>query len=261
MRTVFKDAEVRQSTSKRTIAGFTKAAANINPRTEISVSHLQRGSNKTDTSKFKTAPKGMWQFRLIAVMLFVFSALLAIALISYTPKDEINTQLSLSEIWGLITGNGTVYAKIGLISNWLGLAGAIFSNFLFSSTLGYVIILLPAILTLWGLDLFKTYSISERTIKLTTIYFIFGLMFSATFGTFSLFGWFPDLSRQWYGAAGEFTARLTNNLIGKIAGLSVYIAAMILTIILSFKIALRDAFREAGEFFSPVSSKLKPVFG
>ena len=261
MRTVFKDADVRQSTSKRTIAGFTKASANINPRTDIGVSHSQRGSTKADSSKFKTSPKGMWQFRLIAVLLFLFSALLTIALISYTPKDEINTQLSLSEIWGLITGNGTVYAKIGLISNWLGLAGAIFSNFLYSTTLGYVIILLPAILTLWGLDLFKSYTISERTIKLTTVYFIFGLMFSATFGTFSLFGWFPDLSRQWYGAVGEFTARLTNDLIGKIAGLSVYIAAMILTIVISFKIALKDAFRQAGVFFSPVSSKLKPVFG
>ncbi|MBI5324734.1 MAG: DNA translocase FtsK [Ignavibacteriae bacterium] len=36
---------------------------------------------------------------------------------------------------------------------------------------------------------------------------------------------------------------------------------MILTIVIAFKIALKDALREAGEFFSPVSSKLKPVFG
>ena len=95
---------------------------------------------KTKSSKSRNFDR---QLKIIAILFFAFAVLLFFALISYTIKDESNTQIRISDFWGLLTGDEVIHAKAARTKNWLGLFGAFLSNFLYNFTFGYIIIFLP----------------------------------------------------------------------------------------------------------------------
>ena len=65
--------------------------------------------------------------------------------------------------------------------NWLGILGAHFSYFFIKSTIGYFSIVFPAILFLWGISFFKTFTF-KTLIHTTNFLLISGLTFASLFG-------------------------------------------------------------------------------
>ncbi len=220
----------------------------------------QKNAKSSISDKPKLNLKDTWQVKVISLLLFIFAGMMFVALLSYTHKDEVTAQISIKDFWGIITGNAVAIAKMNSTYNWLGIAGAVLANFLYSSTLGYVMILLPLIILMWAKDIFKKNIVHDRTIKVTITYFVFGMLFSATVGTFQHFGWFPELARQWYGTVGEFTARSVVGLLGKIPALSLFIAGMALTVYITYRIALKEVFTLITPYLVPVSSRIFPFF-
>jgi hypothetical protein len=134
-------------------------------------------------------------------MLFAF--LLAIALLTYSQADEANAELSMRDVSGIMRGDDEMRARADTTQNWLGLFGAVISNFLYNHTFGIATLMLPAIIVWWAKHLFVTQSIPRIVMKRTATAIILGVCGAAIFGVFQLNPLdAPRFSPEWSGAIG-----------------------------------------------------------
>ncbi len=169
--------------------------------------------------------------RIISVLMLFLALLIFLSMISYSPKDYLNTRLSFSEFTGIFTGNDVVRARIESTQNWLGLLGALVSEFLYNSTIGIAAFLFPAFLAIWAKNLFQHLRIPERLLKITLAAFSIGLLFSSTVAAFSNISWLPDLGYYWYGAVGMLLADIFSMLLGTVGTFLLFIAACTVVVI------------------------------
>ena len=73
----------------------------------------------------------IWSF-----MGIVFSFMLLLSLVSYTPADQANGQVRVLDLWKVVTPDEALQAKADRTQNLLGLLGAIISNWFINSTIG-----------------------------------------------------------------------------------------------------------------------------
>jgi len=172
------------------------------------------------------------QLKSLAVVLFLFAILLAIALVSYTSEDDANAQLTLNELFDLISGDERLQYRAENTYNFLGIIGAFISKLLYHSTVGYIIVFLPYFISLISKDLFKELEITNSTLKKLIVFILFTILFSAFTGTLTNFEYFSTMSLEWSGTVGLFIAQITTNLVGNVGSLLIYLASMIALIIL-----------------------------
>jgi S-DNA-T family DNA segregation ATPase FtsK/SpoIIIE len=184
------------------------------------------GSATPPPKPFKNHQQHM---RILAILLFLFSALLFLALVSYTSRDEANAQLSMHEVNGLFRGDDIVRAKAETTQNWLGLVGAVVSNVLYNNTFGYAAMVLPFLIALWGKDLFLKFTVPHKQIRQTSVILTIAVIFSGIMGTSQLI--FPEIPREWSGAIGQFLSAILSGLIGKTGSFLVLISGVIITLI------------------------------
>jgi len=165
------------------------------------------------------------QWKVIAVFSMLFAFLLAIALITYTQADAANAELSMRDVSGIVRGDDEMRAKADTTQNWLGLFGAVISNFLYNHTFGIATLMLPAIIVWWAKHLFVTQSIPRIVMKRTATAIILGVCGAAIFGVFQLTPWMPTFSPEWSGAIGQFLASVLSDFIGKIGAFLLLTAA------------------------------------
>lgn len=172
------------------------------------------------------------QFRIIAILMACFAALLLVALISYTSRDEANTELSFHDIGGIIRGEEAVRAKADTTYNWLGILGAVLSNFLYNSTFGYSALTLPFLIVWWAKHLFVKQTIPQSVVKYTSTTLTLCVLFAGIMGTFQLITWMPEISREWSGAIGQFLSGVLSDIIGRIGSLLVLLCGVAITLII-----------------------------
>jgi hypothetical protein len=197
--------------------------------------------NEPDVSDIITIRKQK-QIKIIAVLLFLFSILLIIALISYTPKDEPNTTISLHEILDVMKGNALARAKFDTTQNWLGLIGAIISNFFYNKTFGISILFLPVFIILYSKELYKQLRISDKLIKNTIIYLLLAILFSGFFGTLQHISLFSFIPKEYSGAVGQFLSSVISNFIGSIGSILLFLTGIVLTVILGTDIKFKELY-------------------
>ncbi|MES2765664.1 MAG: DNA translocase FtsK [Bacteroidota bacterium] len=184
------------------------------------------GSATPPLKPFKNHQQHM---RILAILLFLFSALLFLALVSYTSRDEANAQLSMHEVNGLFRGDDIVRAKAETTQNWLGLVGAVVSNVLYNNTFGFAAMILPFLIALWGKDLFLQFTIPHRQIRQTSVLITLAVLFAGIMGTAQIL--LPEISREWSGAIGQFLSAILSGLIGTIGSFLVLLAGVVITLI------------------------------
>ena len=156
------------------------------------------------------------QWKLIAVFSMLFAFLLAIALLTYSQSDAANAELNMRDVSGIVRGDDEMRARADTTQNWLGLFGAVISNFLFNHTYGIGTLMLPAIIVWWAKHLFVTQSIPRLVMKRTAMAVSLGVLGAGIFGVMQLTVWLPTLSPEWSGAIGQFIASVLSDFIGKI---------------------------------------------
>lgn len=165
------------------------------------------------------------QWKVIAVFSMLFAFLLAIALLTYTQADEANAELSMRDVSGIMRGDDEMRARADTTQNWLGLFGAVISNFLYNHTFGIATLMLPMLIVWWAKHLFVTQSIPRIVMKRTATAIILGVCGAAIFGVFQLTPWMPTFSPEWSGAIGQFLAAVLSDFIGKIGAFLLLAAA------------------------------------
>ena len=177
--------------------------------------------------------------QILGIFMALSSVLLLLALISYTPKDEANADMTLYDIIAVLKGDPAMQVKSDTTQNWLGLFGAVFSHLMFNGAIGYVAIIFPFLGLLWSKDVFFMERIASRTLKFTGLILLISGMMSGLLGTMQQI--IPSMANEWSGVFGQFEAFVLSSLIGKVGSLLFFIVALFLTITLGFGISIKTS--------------------
>ena len=164
--------------------------------------------------------------------------LLLLALVSYDPVDEASASIHVSDLFKVFTGDAAARAKADTTRNWLGLVGAVISDFFVTSTIGYSVMVVPFLMILWGWTILRQTDL-RRVIGITNVTLVGALLVSSAFGMIRLFLAETGPGMEWSGLIGDFIATRLSQLLGKAGGTVVIAVAAIVTIVLAADLDLR----------------------
>ncbi len=144
-------------------------------------------------------------------LLIAFSLLLTIALISYSEKD----QARISALKDIVQFFREVFSSRDSTVNYLGLAGAIISDFLIISFLGYFTLIIPAIISIWGFVLIKKET-KIRYIQLSIYLFLLMMDLATITGLVKIFSGTQSSLIKFCGTTGYFFAAVLYQITGGI---------------------------------------------
>ncbi len=166
----------------------------------------------------------------ISILLLLSALLLLLALVSYTPLDQANADVGVGDVFGLFTNDPVIAAKADTTENWLGLLGAFLANFLINATVGYSTLILPFLIGLWGVTIYKGTGY-ERLARISLYTLGVIVIVASLFGTTQLVSWMPHPAHEWSGVIGAFIATIFTGLIGSAGSFLILIATLTITLI------------------------------
>jgi len=185
----------------------------------------------TSTRKTERRPRSDRRKAILAILLLTAGLLIAVALATYDITDE-SLSIGTKDLWGGLTGNADALVKADRVHNALGLTGALVSDVLIKSTLGYSAAVFPFLMILWGWAMLRRKDFGP--VMLVTNYVLAGaLLVSAAFGMSRIV--FADAApgTDWSGVVGDYVASLLTRLVGKIGGTVIVGVAMLITIVMA----------------------------
>ncbi len=204
---------------------------------------VQQNRNRTDASSSRRvtgSERGHRKTAVIALLMMAAAILVFLALVSYDAGDEANADIRMTDLFKVFTGDPVVKAKADTAHNWLGLVGAIISEFLIKSTLGYCVFVFPVLLLIFGWTILRNGDPGKiaRTANYTLAA---ALLVSTSFGMARLI--FPDgaLGMEWSGVVGDFLANALSQLVGRAGGALVLLTGLLVTAVLAVHLDIRRA--------------------
>jgi|YNPMSStandDraft_2_1061718.scaffolds.fasta_scaffold00807_3 S-DNA-T family DNA segregation ATPase FtsK/SpoIIIE len=161
---------------------------------------------------------------IIGILLVLIALLFFIALISYSPADQSNTEISVKELIQLFRNDDAIRAKFETTHNWLGILGALIADFFLHDTFGYVSLLLLLLPLWWARDLFRTGTVDDSTWRRSLLMMFCVSTCSYWFGSLRLF--WSGLSVEWSGLVGEFLATISSAILGTVGSVLVSSVAL-----------------------------------
>lgn len=189
----------------------------------------------------------------------VLGVLILLSLVSYSPADEASGDVPFSQLYKIFTNDPLIQDKANATHNWLGLIGAITSNFLINSTVGYVIVTLPFLLLAWGWTTLRRGN-TRRLVYFTNYVLVIVLLWSTFCGLLRLVGLSEVLSPQWSGAVGAFLSNVFRQLIGSAGALIVTVSLLFVTITLAIDLDLHVTSERMKNFFLAIAAALSGSF-
>jgi S-DNA-T family DNA segregation ATPase FtsK/SpoIIIE len=174
-----------------------------------------------------------------ALLMIVAALLIMIALVTYDAGDESHINLRATDLPGVVTGDQNIRAMADTVHNGLGLVGALLSDFLINSTIGYAVMVFPLLILLWGWTIFRRGD-ARSSLVITNYTIIGALLVSVSFGMISLIAGPGGPAREWSGIMGLSVATMMAQLIGRAGGAIVLVAGMLLTAVLAADLDLHE---------------------
>jgi S-DNA-T family DNA segregation ATPase FtsK/SpoIIIE len=176
---------------------------------------------------------------ILALLLMAAAILIFLALVSYDAADEANADIHAADLLKVFTGDSAARAKADTAHNWLGLGGAILSDFLIKSTIGYAVFVLPLLMLFWGWVIFRKAE-TRPAVTITNIALIGSLLVSSSFGMLRLILGEDSPGMEWSGVIGDFLASILAQLLGKTGGAIVLLVGILVTLVLAVDLDLRE---------------------
>ena len=169
----------------------------------------------------------------------LFSFMLLLSLISYTPADQASGDIGLWDLWKVFTTDEVIQARADRTQNLLGVLGAVLSNWFINSTIGYAIIVLPFLGFAWSWFILRRKEL-HKLVLATNYILAIALLFSALMGSVRLIAAAPVLSMEWSGVVGDFVANSLYKLVGLTGSflLLLGLLAIVLTLLVDLDIQL-----------------------
>jgi DNA segregation ATPase FtsK/SpoIIIE, S-DNA-T family len=162
---------------------------------------------------------------IVSLLILAAALLVFLALVSYDASDEAAADVRFSDLLKVFSGDPQIQAKADTAHNWLGLVGAIISDFLIKSTIGYSIFCLPLLAMMYAWTLLRRGDF-HRLIVITNYTLISALLFSTSFGMVRLILGQEAMSMPWSGVVGDFLATALAQLLGRAGGSILLLTAL-----------------------------------
>lgn len=199
-----------------------------------------RSSNSDDDGFFSLTNEK--KKKIIGILLIVFSILLFLSILSFSKTDNVHS--FISDLRDGQTQN---------LSNWLGVVGAHFSNFLVKYSLGYFSVAFPIILFFWGIAFFK--KIKFRTLIYTSNFILLAaIILASLFGMLKKILDAPNLFANLSGFTGDYFGEVLRRLFGGIGGVIFLITSFLLLLIIAFNVKIESLIAFIKSIFIKASS-------
>jgi len=187
---------------------------------------MDEAKNSTSSRKKKNQKR-----QLACLVGILLSIMLLLSLFSYSPEDQASGDLALSELWKVFTNDELIQARAQQTQNLLGLLGAIISNWLINSTIGYSILVVPFLGLVWSVILLRQKDI-QKLVILSSYFIALALLVSGLFGIFRLGIGVESVSAEWSGVVGDFIASVLQKLIGVTGTMIALCGSLVLVVVL-----------------------------
>ncbi|HTX17657.1 MAG TPA: DNA translocase FtsK 4TM domain-containing protein [Bacteroidota bacterium] len=198
---------------------------------------------KSDEGKKSRRNKQIGSF-----LLMVLGLLVLLSLISYSAIDEASGDLSFSQLARIVSNDPVIQAKAAATHNWLGLVGAIISNFLINSTVGFGVFVLPFLLLAWGWTTLRRGNV-RRLMYFTNYVVVIVLLLSTFFGLLRIAGMSEILSPQWSGVVGAFLSNVLGQLVGSAGAIIITVSLLFVAVTLAIDLDLHVTSERVKDFF------------
>lgn len=178
----------------------------------------------------------------------LFSFMLLLSLVSYTPADQANGQVRIVDLWKVFTPDEALQAQADRTQNLLGLLGAVLSNWFINSTVGYAVISLPFLGLAWSWYILRKKEL-HKLIVATNYIVAIALLFSALTGSIRLIGDVPILSMEWSGTVGDFAANTLSKLIGLVGSFILLLGLLTVVLALLVDLDIQQTYERLHEWF------------
>ncbi len=189
--------------------------------------------------------------QVFSFLIIVFGFMTLLSMISYSPGDEANGDIRLSDLYKVFTNDALIQQKSEMTTNWLGLFGAILSNFLINSTVGLFAFIVPALLLMWGWTLLRKGEL-RRLVYFTNYAIALALLGSAFFGLLRKTGLADVISPEWHGSFGSFFATVLQQAIGLTGGIILTVSFVIVVVTLAVDLDLQKTSERIKDFLASI---------
>ncbi|MEW6061115.1 MAG: DNA translocase FtsK 4TM domain-containing protein [Bacteroidota bacterium] len=193
--------------------------------------------------------------QVVSFLIIVVGIMTLLSMMSYSPADEASGDIRFSDLYKIFTNDPLIQQKAETTANWLGLFGAILSNFLINSTIGLFAFIVPVLLLMWGWTLLQSGDV-RRLVYFTNYALVLGLLGSTFFGLLRKTGLAEVLSSEWHGSYGAFCATVLQQALGLTGGLILTLSLVIVAVTLAIDLdlhktseRLKNSFIAIGRFF------------
>lgn len=222
---------------------------------EDSILISDRPSSRRKKVNGKQAGKKRW-WQIASFLLMICGVLVLLSLVSYSPADEANGDIPFSSLPKIFTNDLLIQAKANSTTNWLGLLGAMVSNSLINSTVGYFIFFLPFLMIAWGWTTLRRGNLRKLT-YFTNYVIVMSVLAATLFGFLRLAGLSDTIPPQWNGLVGAFLSNVLKQLIGIAGGLILTVALLFITAVLAFDLDLHMTSERMKNIFVSIVSLFK----
>ncbi len=175
--------------------------------------------------------------QVVSFLIIVFGVMALLCMMSYSPADEANGDLRFSDLYKIFVNDPLIQQKAESTSNWLGLFGAILSNFLINSTVGLFAFAFPVLMLMWGWTMLRSGDV-RRLVYFTNYVIVLTLLSSAFFGLLRKTGLASVISSEWHGSFGAFFATVLQQAIGLTGGMLLTVSLTIVAVTLMIDLDL-----------------------
>ncbi len=186
--------------------------------------------------------------QVLSFLVIVFGIMALLSMVSYSPADEANGDVRFSDLYKIFTNDPLIQQKSELTTNWLGLFGAILSNFLINSTVGLFSFIVPTLLLMWGWTMLRSGNI-RRLVYFTNYAIVIALLGSAFFGLLRKTRLAEVISSEWHGSFGAFFSTILQQSIGLAGGIILTVSLTIVTLTLAIDLDLHKTSERLKNFF------------
>jgi len=196
--------------------------------------------------------------QIIGLLVMVLGVLILLSLISYTSSDQANGDIRFVDLWKVFGNDPTIRAKAEGTRNWLGLLGAIVSNLLINTTIGYAVIVFPILLFAWGWTLLREGNYGKLAL-FSNYVLIFALLLCSLFGVVRLMSFPPFMAMEWSGVVGDFIATALSRLIGVLGASIALCVTLFIVVVLAIDLDLKMSIDRLKSLFQKREGRFRPL--
>lgn len=169
--------------------------------------------------------------QLLSILCMLVGLLLVLCIVSYHPEDQVVSELSLDRIIQLLPGDASYHVR-----NWMGIVGALAAKFFVEDTFGYLSVVFPVLLIVWGWVLLRKKDFIS-VLPFANYTLLFMLLLSTAAGTAKHI--FPDVPAQFTGNTGYMLASILANLFGEVGSAIILVVCLGLAFTLAADVDIR----------------------